>query len=113
MAILRLVLAAHLVALTVYTAVVIANHGWSLFPAFFGDMAAMGWAGQFNVDFTGFLMLSALWTAWRNAFSGAGLLLAVVAFFGGMMFLSVYLLILSFSARDIPELLLGSAARRA
>jgi hypothetical protein len=113
MVVLRLVLAAHLAVLTVYTAVVIANHGWNLFPVFFGDMAAMGWAGQFNMDFTGFLILSALWTAWRNAFSGAGLLLGVVAFFGGMMFLSIYLLILSFSARDIGELLLGSNARGA
>jgi len=113
MIVLRLVLAAHLAALSVYTAVVVANHGWNLFPAFFGDMAAMGWAGQFNLDFTGFLILSALWTAWRNAFSGAGLLLAVVAFFGGMVFLAIYLLILSFSARDIGELLLGDAARRA
>ncbi len=58
-------------------------------------------------------MLSALWTAWRNAFSGVGLLLGVVAFFGGMMFLAIYLLILSFSVRDIGELLLGANARRA
>jgi hypothetical protein len=55
MVVLRLVLAAHLAVLAVYTAVVIANHGWNLFPVFFGDMAAMGWAGQFNLDFMGFL----------------------------------------------------------
>ena len=113
MVVLRLVLAAHLAVLAVYTAVVIANHGWNLFPVFFGDMAAMGWAGQFNLDFMGFLMLSALWTAWRNAFSGMGLLLAVVAFFGGMGFLSIYLLILSFGVRDVGELLLGNGPRAA
>ena len=111
MLILRLVLIAHLAALTVYTAIVIANHGIDLLPVFFGDMARMAWPGQFNLDFLGFLMLSALWTAWRNHFSAQGLLLAVLAFFGGMMFLSIYLLILSFSARSIPELLLGNAAR--
>ena len=111
MLILRLVLIAHLAALTVYTAIVIANHGIDLLPVFFGDMARMAWPGQFNLDFLGFLMLSALWTAWRNNFSAQGLLLAVLAFFGGMMFLSIYLLILSFSARSIPELLLGNAAR--
>lgn len=111
MLVLRLVLAAHLAVLTVYSLIVMANHGWNLFPAFFGDMAAMGWPGQFNLDFTGFLILSALWTAWRNSFSGAGLLLAVLAFFGGMMFLSIYVLILSFSARSIQEILLGNAPR--
>jgi hypothetical protein len=110
MLVLRIVLAAHLAVLSVYSTVVVANQGWNLFPAFFGDIWAMGWAGQFNVDFMGFLLLSALWTAWRNAFSAAGLLLAVVAFFGGMMFLSIYLLILSFGARDIRELLVGNAA---
>ena len=111
MLVLRIVLVVHLALLTVYTLIVIGNHGWNLLPVFFGDMAAMGWPGQFNLDFTGFLALSALWTAWRNKFSGLGLLLAVAAFFGGMMFLSIYLLILSLSARDIPDLLLGSAAR--
>lgn len=113
MNVLRLVLAAHLAVLTVYSVMVIANHGMNLLPVFFGDMAAMAWPGQFNLDFLGFLILSALWTAWRNAFSGLGLLLAVVAFFGGMMFLSIYLLILSFNARSIPEILLGNAARSA
>jgi hypothetical protein len=109
MLILRLILAAHLAALTVYTAIVISNHGINLLPVFFGDIAAMTWPGQFNFDFLGFLILSALWTAWRNNFSALGLLLAVVALFGGMMFLSIYLLILSFSARSIQDILLGNA----
>ena len=108
MLVLRTVLVAHLAWLSAYSLLVIANHGLTLFPAFFGDMAAMNWAGQFNTDFTGFLMLSALWTAWRNAFSAAGLALAVVAFFGGMMFLSIYLLILSLTNADIRTILLGA-----
>jgi hypothetical protein len=109
--VLRLVLIVHLAALTVYTAIVIANHGANLLPVFFGDIAAMAWPGQFNLDFLGFLILSALWTAWRSQFSALGWLLAVVALFGGMMFLSIYLLILSFNVRTIPELLLGNTAR--
>lgn len=113
MVVLRLVLAAHLAVLMVYTALVIGNHGWNLLPVFFGDMAAMGWPGQFNLDFLGFLIVSALWTAWRNNFSALGLLLAAVALFGGMMFLSIYVLILSFGARDIQDILLGQAARNA
>ncbi len=39
--------------------------------------------------------------------------LAYVALFGGMMFLSIYVLILSFGARDIQDILLGQAARNA
>ena len=109
MFVLRLVLVVHLALLTAYTAIVIGNHGWDLMPVFFGDMAALTWPGQFNLDFSGFLMVSALWTAWRNSFSPLGLLLAVVAFFGGMMFLSAYVLILSLNALGIEDILLGSA----
>jgi hypothetical protein len=111
MLVLRIVLVLHLAVLTGYTVVVISNHGWNLIPVFLGDMAAVGWPGQFNLDFTGFLVLSALWTAWRNSFTVLGLFLSVLAFFGGMMFLSIYVLLLSLSARDIQEVLLGSAVR--
>jgi len=111
MALLRIVLVIHLAILTAYTAIVIGNHGMDLMPVFFGDIALMGWPGQFNLDFMGFLILSALWTAWRNNFSPLGLVLAVVAFFGGMMFLSIYVLILSLTARDIQDIVLGSAGR--
>lgn len=104
----RLFLAACLVVIVAYTSVTIANHGWNLLPAFFGDMAEMGWQGQFNLDFMTFLALSALWVAWRHQFSGAGLGLAVLAFFGGMLFLSVYLLIqLQRTGGDLKVVLLG------
>src|SRR3546814_16446526 len=56
-------------ALAAYTAVVISRHGLGLLPIFFGDMAKLGWPGQFNLDFLSFLILSALWTAWRNGFT--------------------------------------------
>src|SRR3546814_1654091 len=38
-------------ALAAYTAVVISRHGLGLLPIFFGDMAKLGWPGQFNLDF--------------------------------------------------------------
>ena len=111
MLILRTVLVLHLAVLTGYTLVVIQNHGMNLLPVFFGDMAAMAWPGQFNLDFMGFLVLSALWTAWRNGFSALGLVLAVMAFFGGMVFLSIYVLILSLGTTNIRDILLGVHAR--
>lgn len=111
MLILRIFLVIHLAVLTGYTLIVIQNHGMNLLPVFFGDMAAMAWPGQFNLDFLGFLVLSALWTAWRNGFSALGLVLAVIAFFGGMAFLSVYLLILSLGTDSIRDILLGINTR--
>jgi hypothetical protein len=93
-----------------YTAVVAGNHGFGLIDVFFGDMLAMGWPGQFNVDFTSFLILSALWLAWRHHFSPAGLALGVLGFFGGGLVLTAYLFIASIGAKgDMKELLLGKA----
>lgn len=94
--------------ITVYTAVVISEHGMGLLEVFFRDMLAMGWPGQFNLDFMCFLVLSALWLSWRHEFSGAGLVLGVCGFFGGALFLSAYLLVVSYQANgDVKVLLLG------
>ncbi|MEJ2088528.1 MAG: hypothetical protein P8Y69_08665 [Gammaproteobacteria bacterium] len=92
----RVLLVLMFLVIAAYTAFVIADHGIGLFPVFFGDIARMGWPGQFNVDFTCFLTLSAVWVAWRHGFTAPGLALAVLAFLGGALFLSVYLLVLSF-----------------
>jgi hypothetical protein len=106
---LRVLLVMILVVLSGYTAIVISNHGWNLLAVFFGDVNAMTWPGQFNLDFMGFLTLSALWTAWRHHFSPVGLALGMVAFFGGMMFLTIYLLIASYQVKgNFRALLLGS-----
>lgn len=91
-----------------YTGAVIANHGLGLLTIFFGDMAAMNWPGQFNLDFMSLLILSALWVAWRHKFSGAGLALGLLAFLGGGFFLTGYLLAVSWRAQgDMKRLLLG------
>lgn len=107
MTLFRGVLAAYLLVLATYTSVTIARHGLDLLPVFFGDMAAMTWPGQFNLDFLGFLLLSGLWVAWRHRFTPAGLLLGVVAVFGGMAFLATYLLLASRRGGDVRSLLLG------
>lgn len=91
-----------------YTVPVIADHGINLLPVFFGDIASMGWPGQFNVDFMGFLVLSGFWLAWRHHFSPLGLVLGVLGFFGGIPVLTCYLLFASFNVNgDVAELLLG------
>jgi hypothetical protein len=107
----RIFLLACLAAIVGYTSVTIAGHGWNLLPVFFGQMAAMGWPGQFNLDFFCFLLLSGLWVAWRGRFRPAALALGLVAVFGGMLFLSIYLLVLLARTRgDIRQVLLGDQA---
>jgi hypothetical protein len=113
MGLFRLFLLACLVAIASYSAVTMANHGTDLLPIFFGDMAKMEWPGQFNLDFFTFLLLSGLWVAWRDDFRPAALALAVVATLGGMLFLSIYLLFLSFRCNgDIKIMLLGERRAR-
>ncbi len=108
MNVLRVFLVIYLLALIIYSTITLFNHGWNLFPYFFGDMSAMGWAGQFNFDFMGFLFLSAIWTAWRNGYTAQAFGLGVLAFFGGMLFLSIYLLYLSYTCDGgVKQMLLG------
>ena len=107
----RLFLLACLLAIASYTAITIANHGLNLLPVFFGDMAAMAWPGQFNLDFICFLALSAIWVSWRHQFSAAGLALGLLAFSGGMLFMSVYLLVQTGKRGSNAKVLLLGEAR--
>ncbi|MEM9818826.1 MAG: hypothetical protein AAF215_09625 [Cyanobacteria bacterium P01_A01_bin.123] len=91
-----------------YTAIVISNHGFGLLEVFFGDIATMGWPGQFDLDFLFVLILSAFWLIWRHHFSPLGIFFGLLAFVGGSMFLASYLLLISIRVKgDISELLLG------
>jgi hypothetical protein len=104
----RVVLALMFAAIVVYTGVVIRDHGMILFSVFFGDMAKMAWPGQFNLDFTCLLALSGIWVAYRHRFRPTGILLGLCAFFGGVLVLSIYLLVATFRGKgDTTTLLLG------
>lgn len=103
----RILLLTIFVVIAGYTAIVIANHGMGLLPIFFGDMATMSWPGQFNLDFLCMLLLSGTWVAWRHRFSPAGIMLGLLALFGGAFFLSAYLLVVTVRERDVRILLLG------
>jgi hypothetical protein len=106
----RTLLVLMFVVLSTYTAMVIGTEGWDLLSVFFGDMAKMQWPGQFNLDFILMLTFSGMWVAWRHQFSAAGLGLAVLAFFGGALFLSVYLFIQTLRAKgNVRVVLLGEA----
>lgn len=112
MTILRILLTVIFIAIAAYTGVVVSKHGVGLFSIFFGDMAQLTWPGQFNLDFMCMLALSGLWVAFRHRFRATGILLGLCAFFGGVFFLSAYLLVESFRARgDVSSLLLGENAK--
>ena len=107
----RVTLATLWTVLAAYTTIVIWHHGIGLFPIFFGNIAALTWPGQFNLDFLCFLTLSALWTAWRADFSGIGICLALIAFVGGAGFLLPYLLwLIAREKGDIRRVVLGRKA---
>lgn len=104
----RLLLITIIATVGVYTAITISRHGLGLLPIFFGDIAKIGWPGQFNMDFLSFLILGSVWLTWRHQFSPLGLFFGFLVFAGGAPFLCSYLLIASFRANgDVKILLLG------
>lgn len=108
MTLFRVFLVLIFITLAGYTSVVISNYGMGLLPIFFGDMAKMQWPGQFNLDFMFMLSLSGLWVAWRHQFSAIGIILGIIAVFGGALFLIAYLFIESFRVQgDMKALMLG------
>lgn len=113
MAVFRVILIGMLVVLAAYTGAVTYQYGPDFLPIFFQDIAALTWRGQFNLDFMLMLALSAAWTAWRHNFSTFGLGLACLAFFGGAMFLCIYLLILTWKDKgDVVKVLIGDSPHR-
>ena len=104
----RLLLIALTVAIAVLTVAAVANDGWSLLPHFFGPIFALTWQGQFNVDFTTYLILSGVWMAWRGGFTGSSIALGVLAPPLGILFLAPYLIFLIRQSEGDPKkLLLG------
>ncbi|MFM1981624.1 MAG: hypothetical protein RJB22_343 [Pseudomonadota bacterium] len=113
MTLFRTYLLAWIIGITAYTAVTVSQQGLDLLPVFFGDMAKMGWPGQFNLDFFSFLCLGGLWLAWRHHFSLGGVALGLSIFAGGMPLLASYLIYHSVkSGGDVAILLLGETRGR-
>jgi hypothetical protein len=106
----RLLLVAIVATVGVYTILVIGQHGMDFVTPFFGDIAKMGWPGQFNMDFWSFLILGSIWLMWRHHFSPLGLFFGLIIFAVGAPFLCSYLLVvMARDKADIAELLLGKA----
>lgn len=104
----RMLLISMFLALLGYTAVVISQQGLGLVAVFISNLQQLEWSGQFNLDFSFMLMISALWVMWRHQFSGVGVMLGLAALVGGVLFLSTYLFIQSFRLNGkVVPLLIG------
>lgn len=94
--------------LAIYTLLVIPQHGVNFIPGFVGDLMALDWRGQVNLDFITYLVLSALWVVWRHRFSTLGMVVAMAVMVGAMILFAPYLLYAMYRAKgDIKALLLG------
>jgi hypothetical protein len=104
----RILFVVQFLLISAYTIFVVSNYGANLFKVFLGDIFSFSWAGQFNFDFWNYLLLSAIWVAWREKFTSKGIILALIAHVFGMMFLAPYLLHLSIKTNgDTKKMLIG------
>ncbi len=105
---LRILLLAMTLGIVAYTGIAGTNHGWDLVSVFLSNLTALNWSGQFNYDFLCYLILSAVWLAWRHEFSPGGIALGAAASVLGIFFFGPYLLwAITRSGGDARVLLLG------
>lgn len=105
---LTVLLAAQALGVFIYTILVINGHGLGLFDVFLNDILQVNWSGQFNVDFSSYLLLSGLWIVWRNQFSTSSLLLAPIATIMGIIVFAPYVLYLVMAEKgDLKKVLVG------
>ncbi|GGD79698.1 hypothetical protein GCM10011514_49610 [Emticicia aquatilis] len=105
---LKSILTVQTIVLVVFTALVINNEGWTLFQIFINNITSIGWNGQFNLDFSCYLLLSGIWILWRNKYSLSSIIFAPVATIIGIIAFAPYLLyLLAIEKGDIRKVLLG------
>lgn len=104
----RILLVVFIILILSYTGLVIIADGINLFPVFINDIMSMTWSGQFNLDFSLYLVLSGLWIAWRDRFSPTGIIMGIIASILGMAVFAPYLLFAASKAKgDIKTMLIG------
>jgi hypothetical protein len=97
------------VGLLIYTVIAIQNDGANFLSKALEFISSMTWMGQFALDFQCYLVLSALWIAWRNKFSFSSIMIGVAAMILGIIVFAPYLLyLLSKENGDLKEVLIGN-----
>lgn len=102
------ILVAQTLTLAVYTFLTIGKEGWNLFPIITSNISSMTWSGQFNADFSCYLLLSGMWIMWRNKFSSSSIIISLAAMIIGIMVFAPYLIYLTIKEKgDLRKVLLG------
>lgn len=95
--------------LLIYTVIAIQNDGANFLARAQEFATSMTWMGQFALDFQCYLILSALWIAWRDKFSRNSIIIAIVAMILGIIVFAPYLLyLLSKEKGDLKRILIGN-----
>ncbi len=105
MTILRLALWVFTVAIFAVTFGAVVDSGYNWPRVFVGDLAAMNWRSQFNLDLVIHLGLMGVWVAWREGGGFRGLVFGVFCIVWGGMFTFPYLLAAIARARGNPAVL--------
>ena len=96
------------VAILFYTLSAYQLQGPNLFAVAWHNLQSGNWNGQFNLDFSCYLLLSSLWIMWRCRFSTSGILIGTIAGVLGILFFAPYLLYLLLKEKgDLIRVLLG------
>lgn len=96
------------VGLLTYTIITIQNDGANFLARAQEFVTSMTWMGQFALDFQCYLILSALWIAWRNKFSVKSIMIAIIAMILGIIVFAPYLLYLLYKEKgDFKVVLIG------
>ena len=104
----RITLIVMTIVILAMTLAAVSNEGFNLLPPFLSPVFAMNWQGQFNVDFTTYLILSGIWMAWRGGFTGGSIAWGLLAPPLGILFFAPYLIyLIGATGGDPRKLLLG------
>lgn len=97
------------IGVLVYTFFAFSNEGSNLFGVFLTNIMSLNWNGQFNFDFSCYLILSGIWIMWRNQFTSSSILLAIIAAIIGIIVFAPYLVYLIIKENgDLKTVLVGN-----
>jgi uncharacterized membrane protein YozB (DUF420 family) len=91
---LKLILLVQFLVVSAYTAWAFYNEGPNLFGVFMHNLQSLNWNGQFNLDFSCYLILSGCWIAWRGNYAPSAIAIGLTASILGIVFFAPYLLYL-------------------
>ncbi|MCX6317153.1 MAG: hypothetical protein NTW29_07670 [Bacteroidetes bacterium] len=105
---LKVLLILQTLAMLTYTFIALKQEGASLFYVFLSNIQELSWNGQFNLDFSCYLLLSGIWIMWRNKFAAPYILFGIVAAIAGIIVFAPYLLWLLVAEKgNLKRVLMG------